>query len=80
MKHPKVDAAKVHAHLNEARGPMLIAKNADIKEVTPDAVSSKVSQETLTLLKILEFSQREIEQGRFSPAAEAFARVRASRA
>ena len=78
MNYPKVDAAEVLAHLNEARGPMLIAKNAETKAVAPEAVSSKVSQETLTLLKILEFSQREIEQGKFSPAAEAFARVRAS--
>ena len=80
MKHSKIDAVEVRAQLNEARGPMLVAKNAETKEVAPEAVSSKVSQETLTLLKILEFSQREIEQGRFSPAAEAFARVRASRA
>ena len=76
----KANAAAVLAHLNEVREPIVITQNGAAKAVIQDVASYEETQKTLTLLKILALSEREIEQGRFSPAAEAFARVRASRA
>ena len=42
-----------------------------------DVASYEATQETLALLKILALGNREIEQGKVTPAAEAFRRVRA---
>jgi len=42
-----------------------------------DVASYEATQETLALLKILALGNREIEQGKVTPAAEALRRVRA---
>ena len=41
-----------------------------------DVASYEATQETLALLKILALGSREIEEGKVTPAAEAFRRLR----
>lgn len=78
VSYLKANAAEVLAHLNEVREPMLITQNGEAKAVIQDVVSYQEMQETMALLKILAVSQREIDEGKSSPAAAAFKRVRAS--
>jgi len=56
---------------------LVITQNGEAKAVMQDVASYEATQETLALLKILALGNREIEQGKVTPAAEALRRVRA---
>jgi prevent-host-death family protein len=80
ISYLKANAADVLDKLQENRQPLIITQNGEAKAVMLDLATYENTQETLALLKILALGNQQIEQGQFSPAAEVFARVRASRA
>ena len=77
ISYLKANAAEVLDRLAERREPMLITQNGEAKAVIQDIASYEETQETLALLKILALGNREVEEGRVRPLAEAVRRLRA---
>ena len=75
----KANAAELIRELGEKREPLVITQNGEAKAVMQDVASYEATQETLALLKILALGNREIEEGKVTPAAEVFRRLREKR-
>jgi prevent-host-death family protein len=73
----KANAAEVISNLRETGEPMVITQNGEATAVLQDVASYERDQETLALLKILALGQQDIEAGRYRPAEEAFADLKA---
>jgi prevent-host-death family protein len=76
ISYVKANAAELIRELGETRDPLIITQNGEAKAVMQDMATYEATQETLALLKILALGQRQVEQGRVVPAAEAFRRAR----
>lgn len=70
ISYLKSHAAEIVKDLGETREPMLITQNGEARLVVMDVRSYEEHEQTLALLKILALGNREIEQGRFRPAAD----------
>ena len=75
ISYLKSHAAEIVRDLTECREPMLITQNGEAKLVVMDVRSYEEQENTLALLKLLALGNREIEQGKFRPAAEVFAEL-----
>ncbi|MEN2708770.1 type II toxin-antitoxin system Phd/YefM family antitoxin [Sphingomonas sp. NPDC092331] len=73
----KANAAEVINDLRETGEPMVITQNGEATAVIQDVASYEKDQETLALLKILALGQKDIEAGRYRPADEVFADLKA---
>jgi prevent-host-death family protein len=80
ISYLKANAAEVLDHLAERREPMLITQNGEARAVIQDIASYEETQETLALLKILALGNREVEEGKVTPIADAVRRLRARKA
>lgn len=67
----KANASEILDDLAERREPMAITRNGEVKAIIQDIASYEETQETLTFLKILTLSLREVEDGHVEPAREA---------
>ncbi len=76
ISYLKANAAEVLQQIAECREPLVITQNGEAKAVIQDVASYEETQETLALLKILALGNRQIDEGRFVPAAEAVRRLR----
>lgn len=79
ISYLKANAAEVLRTLAEEREPLVITQNGEARAVLQDVASYEETQETLALLKILALGNREIEEGHYTPVAEAVERIRARR-
>lgn len=79
ISYVKAHAAEIFKELEEGRSPIVITQNGEARAVLVDVESYNETQETMALLAILAHGDREIDEGRFSPAAEVFPRIRNSR-
>jgi len=79
ISHLKARAPEVIAGLAEHGEPIVITVHGEAKAVLQDIASFEATQETLALLKILALGNQDIEQGKYSPLARAFARLRRRR-
>jgi len=77
ISYLKANAAEVVRQLTEQREPLVITQNGEAKLVIQDVASYEETQETLALLKILALGNRQIEEGKVVPAADAVKRLRA---
>lgn len=77
ISYLKANAAEILRDLAERREPMIITQNGEAKAVIQDVASYEEAQETLTLLKLLAFGDREIAEGKSKPADEVLERLRA---
>jgi prevent-host-death family protein len=77
ITHLKSHAAEVLLQLSERREPLIITQNGEAKAVLQDVASYEETQETLALLKLLALGNRDVEEGRTRPLAEAARRLRA---
>lgn len=75
ISYLKSHAAEIVKDISESREPMLITQNGEAKLVVMDVRSYEEHAETLALLKVLALGNREIEQGKFRPAADVFAEM-----
>lgn len=75
ISYLKSHAAEIVKEISESRKPMLITQNGEAKLVVMDVRSYEEHEETLALLKLLAIGNREIEEGKFRPAAELFAEL-----
>jgi len=76
ISYLKANAAAVVRKLAEQREPLVITQNGEAKAVIQDIASYEETQETLALLKILALGNRQIEEGKVVPAADAIQRLR----
>ena len=79
ISYVKANAAELIRELAANREPLIITQNGEAKAVMQDVATYEQDQETLALLKILALGRREIEQGKVTPAAEVFRRLREKR-
>jgi prevent-host-death family protein len=79
ISYVKANAAQLIQELAEKREPLVITQNGEATAVMQDVASYEATQETLALLKILALGNRQIEEGKAMPAAEAFRRARSKR-
>mgnify|MGYP001152887918 CR=1 FL=1 len=79
ISYLKAHAAEIVRNLGEQREPLVITQNGEAKVVIQDIESYEQIQETLALLKILALGNRQIEEGKVRPAAEAIKRLRERR-
>ncbi len=73
----KAKASEIIRQLAERREPMIITQNGEAKAVIQDIASYEETQETLALLKNLALGNRQIEEGKTIPAADAIEKLRA---
>ena len=76
ISYLKANAAEIMRQLTEQREPMIITQNGEARMVIQDVASYEETQETLALLKLLAFGNREIESGEVIPAADVIRRLR----
>lgn len=78
VSHVKAHAAELIRDM-QATGspPVIITQNGEARAVLMGIRDYEDMQESLALLKVLALGARCAEEGRVSPAAEAFARIRA---
>ncbi len=79
ISYLKAHAAEIVRSLGERREPLVITQNGEAKVVIQDIESYEQTQETMALLKILALGNRQIEEGRVQPAADAIKRLRERR-
>lgn len=75
ISYLKSHAAEIIRDIAETREPMLITQNGEARLVVMDVRSYEEHQETFALLKLLALGNREIDQGKFKPAADVFAEM-----
>jgi len=75
ISYLKSHAAEIIRDITESREPMLITQNGEARLVVMDVRSYEEQEETLALLKLLALGNREIEQGHFRTADDAFADI-----
>jgi len=79
ISYVKANAAELIRELGEKREPLIITQNGEAKAVMQDVATYEQTQDTLALLKILALGSQEIEEGKLTPAAEVFRRLRETR-
>jgi len=75
ISYLKSDAAKIVSELTESHEPLVITQNGEAKLVVQDIATYEAQQQTVALLKILALGQKEIAEGRTTPAEEVFAEL-----
>jgi prevent-host-death family protein len=75
ISYLKSHAAEIVRDISERREPLLITQNGEAKLVVMDVKSYEEQEQTLALLKILALGNKQIEQGKFRDAEEAFAEL-----
>jgi prevent-host-death family protein len=78
ISYVKAHAAELLDRINEERVPIIITQNGEARAVLVDVHSYEESQETMALLQILEFADREIESGETYPIADVIAELRSN--
>lgn len=75
ISYLKSDAAKIVSELTESHEPLVITQNGEAKLVVQDIATYEAQQQTVALLKILALGQKEISEGRTTPADKVFAEL-----
>lgn len=80
ISYLKAHAADVLLDLADRREPMVITQNGEAKAVIQDVASFEATQEVLAMLKLLAIGNRDIADGRTTPARDVLARLRSKAA
>jgi len=79
ISYLKAHAAEIVRNLGEQREPLVITQNGEAKVVIQDIGSYEQGQETMALLRVLALGNRQIEEGKVTPAADVVKRLRGRR-
>jgi PHD/YefM family antitoxin component YafN of YafNO toxin-antitoxin module len=71
----KDNAARVITEITATREPLIITQNGDATCVLQDIKSYEDDKNTLALMKLLAMGRKQIEEGKFKPAREVFAKM-----
>ena len=72
----KAHTAQMVDHVVRERSPVIITQNGRGKVVVQDLRDYEQTQESMAMLKIIAQGRADIQEGRYKPAAKAFASVR----
>jgi prevent-host-death family protein len=76
ISYVKAHAAEIIKELNEFNSTIIVTQNGEAKAVLQDIGEYERIQESISLLKILALSRKDIEAGHIKPADEAFKFIR----
>ena len=76
ISYLKAHAAEIVRNMGERQEHLVITQNGEAKVVLQDIHSFEQAQETMALLKMLALGNRQIEEGKVEPAADAIKRLR----
>jgi len=76
ISYLKAHAAEIIRNMKDKGEPLIITQNGEAKVIIQDIESYEQTQETMALLKILALGNRQIEEGKVIPVADAIARLR----
>ena len=76
ISYLKAHAAEIIRNMKDEGEPLIITQNGEAKVIIQDIESYEQTQETMALLKILALGNRQIEEGKVIPVADAIARLR----
>ena len=76
ISYLKAHAAEIVRNLSSQMEPLVITQNGEAKAVMQNIKSYEQTQETMALLKMLALGQRQIDEGKVQPAADAVDKLR----
>lgn len=76
ISYLKANAPKIARELKEDGEPYIITQNGEAAMVVQSVAEYEKDQNTLALLKMLQMSQKDIDDGNTFPVADVFARIR----
>jgi prevent-host-death family protein len=79
ISYLKAHAAEIVRNMGRQLEPLIITQNGTPKVVIQNIESYEKTMETMALLKILALGNRQIDEGKFQPAAEVINRLREQR-
>lgn len=77
VTYMKTRPAELLKKVSESRRPTIITQNGEAKAVLMDVESYEALRDAATLLQLAAQGEKDIQEGRYLPQEEAFARVRA---
>jgi prevent-host-death family protein len=80
ISYLKSNTAEILRRMAERREPLVITQNGVATAVIQDIASFEQTQETMALLKILALGNRQIDEGKVTPAHAAIKRLREMKA
>ena len=75
ISYLKAHASEVIRDITEKQETMIITQHGEAKVVVQDIRVFEQTQESLAMLKLLAQSKASLQQGKFKPAAKAFADI-----
>ena len=76
ISYVKAHAAELLDRITEEREPIIITQNGEARAVLVDIHTYEETQETLALLQILNFADKEIQDGKTVPIEEVIKELR----
>ncbi len=76
VSYVKTHAADMMDFVNESKEPLIITQDGQSRAVLLDVQSYQEMKDAFSLLKMISFSQKDIEAGNAKPASEVFAVLR----
>ena len=72
----KTNAADMMNFVNDKKEPLIITQNGEFRAVLIDVESYQEMKDAFNLLKIIQFSEMDVQAGRTKPAKEVFSNLR----
>ncbi len=76
ISYIKAHASEIIRNISNSRSPVVITLNGEARAVLQDITEYEKDRESMALLKILAMGRKNIEAGKFRPAAVAFQAIR----
>ncbi|MGN0738980.1 MAG: type II toxin-antitoxin system Phd/YefM family antitoxin [Treponema sp.] len=72
ISYVKTNAADMMNFVNDRKEPLIITQNGESRAVLLDVESYQEMKDAFNLLKIIQFSEKDIKAGKSRPAGEVF--------
>ncbi len=76
ISYVKTNAADMMNFVNEKKEPLIITQNGESRAVLIDVESYQEMKNAFSLLKIIQFSEKDVKSGNVKPAEEVFANLK----
>ena len=76
ISYVKTNAADMMNFVNDRREPLVITQNGESRAVLIDVESYQEMKNAFNLLKIIQFSEKDIRDGKTKPASKVFSDLR----
>ena len=76
ISYVKTNAADMMNFVNDRREPLIITQNGESRAVLIDIESYQEMKDAFNLLKIIQFSEKNVREGKAKPAKEVFSNLR----